>query len=260
MRINIAYGVSTNFWLDRCRLSAFSILFNAKENEEYHFYIISEEICEEEKEKFYRLNTVKKSNFHFLVANPKDFEGAVHDYLGISASYRLKLPSMTDIDKVLYLDSDTLVVQNITELYKRNIEDYYLAAVEDKCNSMMLCRIKGLQNIFFNSGVMLMNLKAFRKDNIEEKIFEKLRKNSEYTDQDVINDICRYKILSLPLKYNIVPTKGILEDDSIYHTRREEYFNAVAEPVIIHPPFYNEFDNIIILNRIYNENYEKIMR
>lgn len=226
-RINIALTASED-WLKYSAITAASILKHAKQDDDYHFYIVCNKFSKKIKKIFYSLDNIKKAEYKFLTVDDSEFEGAIHDWLGVSASYRLKLSKLVDEDKILYLDSDIIAMQDISELYSKDISDYYLAAVEDKCNSMMKGRI-GLnkEQTFFNSGLQLINLKMFRDENLEPIIFEKLRASTYYTDQDVINDVCRDKILSLPLKYNIVP-------NGLYFEREEERDNAFKHPVLLH--------------------------
>lgn len=229
-RINIALGM-TQYWQRYARVTIASILLNASSKDEYYFYIMSDSFTQDDKRNFVKLSIIKDAEFEFIKMNNADFEGAIHDWLGVSSSYRLKLSSITDLDKVLYLDSDVIVLKDINELYSIDISEYYLAAVEDKMSFLMCNRIPNMssQYPFINGGVQLLNLANFRKDRLESAIFEKLRSNDKYTDQDVINDLCHKKILSLPLKYNLMLTEG-----DIYRDRKVELLEARKSPVIIH--------------------------
>lgn len=130
-RINIALGMTQN-WQRFARVTIASILLNASSKDEYHFYIMSNEFTQDDKRDFIKLSLIKDAEFEFLKMNEADFEGVIHDWLGVSSSYRLKLSSITDLDKVLYLDSDIVILKNINELYSIDVSDYYMAAVEDK--------------------------------------------------------------------------------------------------------------------------------
>ena len=232
MRINISLG-ATEDWLEYSSITIASILKNSNPEDEYHFYIICNNFSEDSKNLFLRLNKIRTAEYHFLLVNDADFDGAIHDWLGVSSSYRLKLSSLTDIDKVLYLDSDIILKADIAELYSYNIDDYYTAMIEDKCSKIMKTRIKlKPEETFFNAGVTLMNLKAFRENNLEEIIFDKLRKSTFYTDQDVINDVCRGKILSLPIKWNCV--EPMIVFCTPYPNRRLEYIDSKHNPFLIH--------------------------
>lgn len=231
-QINVAFGV-TKDWLQYTYILICSILSNASADDSYKFYILCDSVDDNFSKTVNALDSIKKSEYKFIIMDNSWFEGAIHDPLGVSSSYRLKLPSLVDDDKILYLDSDTIANSDIAELYNYNIEDYYLAAVEDKTSDLMSPRVKLTpeEGPFVNGGVLLMNLKKFREDNLEEIIFKKLRESYFYTDQDVINDICRKKILSLPLKYNLMCIKC---DSFFYKSRKDELKMAKQSPVIIH--------------------------
>ena len=204
--INIAFGVTAD-WISYAFVTICSILSNSDKKDNYKFYIMSDlseqdflANCEPVKQK---LKNISPNNFEIkqIKTDNTDFDGIVHDTrVGVSAYYRLKLASMTTMDKVIYLDSDIVVLGNISELWNFDINDYYFGAVEDKSSELMSWRANLDEgDIYINSGVLVMNLKKFREDNIETLIFDKLKEaDNNYSDQDVLNDICREKILYLP--------------------------------------------------------------
>ena len=91
MRINISLG-ATSSWLEYTSITITSILANSNKNDEYHFYIICNDFTEDTVGLFIRLNKIRPAYYHFLLVNDSDFDGAIHDWLGVSSSYRLKLP------------------------------------------------------------------------------------------------------------------------------------------------------------------------
>ena len=228
MKINVALAVSKD-WFGRARVTATSVLVNSNPEDDYCFFILSNGFKENDKKYFCELQKIRNVDINFIELDDEYFKDAIHDWLGVSASYRLRLQTFVNEDKILYLDSDIVAMKDIRELYEIDVSDYYLGAVEDKCSNMMKQRVNLKEDeIFFNSGMQLINLEMFRKDNIEEKFMQKLRESDIYTDQDVMNDICRGKILSLPLKYNL------MESESIYGNRTEEYKEALEQPVLYH--------------------------
>ncbi len=257
--INIAFGV-TKDWLKHTYVTMCSILSSGKCNN-YKFFIMSD-ILETDfevdfKPIYSKLVNICPFEYKYIKMDNSEFSGVVHDKrVGISAYYRLKLGSLTDVDKIIYLDSDVIVLDDIYELWEFDIKDYLIGAVEDKYSELMGWRAN-LEDgdIYINSGVMLMNLKKFREENIEKQLFDKLREeHNDYSDQDAINDICRDKILYLPLKYNLMLTR---DDPNAFPKRREEYNIALKSPFILHyaikpwiiPVEYSEhwkyFNNII---------------
>lgn len=235
-KIKIAFGV-TKDWLNYTYVTMCSILSNANVFDYYCFYIMCD-IDEDEFEKSFcsakeKLNSIHKFEYEYIKMDNSDFDGVIHDTrVGISASYRLKLASLTGEDKIIYLDSDVVVLDNISKLWDYNIENYLIGAVEDKYSDMMKCHANlDYDDTYINSGVLLMNLKKFRETNLEEQIFDKLRENTTYSDQDVLNDVCRKQVLYLPLKFNLMV---IRDDPNSFPKRREEFTEALKEPVVIH--------------------------
>ena len=102
-----------------------------------------------------------------------------------------------DLDRILTIDVDTLVRDNISNLWDLDLTDYYLAAVPEYKLS------KELGYPYINMGVAMLNLDKMRKDKMDDKLIAYLNKyfylNNE---QDCINELCRDKILVLPTDYN----------------------------------------------------------
>ena len=80
---------------------------------------------------------------------------------------RLALPSVVEEDKILYIDTDAIVIQDISKVWRVNIDDYYLAGckdygiIRDGTNEKL-----GFTGRYVNSGYILMNLKKIREDNL----------------------------------------------------------------------------------------------
>ena len=119
------------------------------------------------------------------------------------------LPS--DIDRILYLDADTLVINKLDELYNMDFEGNYFIATTHirkllhKFNEIRLGIEK--DEPYINTGVLLMNLKELRKIKIEKEeinFIQKNRKKLILPDQDIISTIYGNKIkLVDALKYNL---------------------------------------------------------
>ena len=181
-RISIAFGVSED-WLKYTYVTMCSILSNSDSADEYKFYIM----CDTSKERFgfefekvyQKLSQIRPFEYEFIKMDNSEFDGFVHDErVGVTASYRLKLSSLVKGEKIIYLDSDLVVLGDIRELWDYDITDYYIAGVEDKYSDMMKCRVNlSESDTYFNSGVIVMNLKRFREDRIEaeQKVLEEYK-------------------------------------------------------------------------------------
>ena len=92
--------------------------------EGYKFYIMCD-ISQDNFKKIFadveqKLQHIHPFEVEYIMMNNSDFDGVVHDVrVGISAYYRLKLSDLINIDKVIYLDSDIVVNDNISQ-FKNN--------------------------------------------------------------------------------------------------------------------------------------------
>ena len=100
-------------------------------------------------------------------------------------------------DVILSLDTDTIIVKNIDELWDIDLTDAYYAAARELKSSAMY------RMTYTNMGVCLLNLKKLREDGMDDKILHEL--NTVYhpfTEQDVFNELCEEKKIILPSDYN----------------------------------------------------------
>lgn len=135
------------------------------------------------------------------------------------------------VEKVIYLDSDVLVQDDLTKMWEMDLGDNYcLAATDISCPfidarevdspELQACKpwlnaispvanwrelgMDGSAN-YFNSGVMLLNLRKWREDNIEQELFDCLRENEKYIwcwDQYALNVVFAGKWGQLPIRWN----------------------------------------------------------
>ena len=129
-----------------------------------------------------------------------------------AASFRLLLPELLpDYEKILYLDCDVVVRQDMGALYRNtDLEDNYLAAVYEAPIEGQAERIKALGCIpgqYFNSGILLMNLKKMREESVSEKLLKACEKDyMEFPDQDALNQVCQGRVLPLSPVFNGIRT------------------------------------------------------
>ena len=115
-------------------------------------------------------------------------------------------------DKILYIDSDTIVLKDLTKLYNTSIKRSYLAAVP-KVEKIGFERIRtgdgkyktvSTMKNYYDIAVILFNLDKFRKDNVKEKLISYKVKDEEgkYHVWWAFNEIIPKKnIKILPLIY-----------------------------------------------------------
>lgn len=164
--------------------------------------------------------------------------------------YRLKLPSLLkNINKCIYLDVDLIVNQDLSEMYRINIDDKYIAGVKAAGyfwpekhvqNRLDFLEIPSIDQ-YVNAGVLMMNLAKMRKNNMENEFEKLLEKNYQSQDQDILNKACYGMIRNIPFKYNAM-VKYHLSDDESYKNEKmlqiaytlNEWDQGRKNPVIIH--------------------------
>jgi len=121
-------------------------------------------------------------------------------------------------DKILYIDADAIVVDNIESLWNTDLEDNVLAGVHESGEWNKHLNTYGLDDTYINSGVLLMNLKKLKEEKLDDSMIYLLNHNKYlFPDQDVINLVCRNRIKHVENIYNSTETTGIRKDAKIIH-------------------------------------------
>lgn len=202
-----------------------SILSNANKTDSLSFYILDGGISEIRKQEILSLKTIKDCEIKFVDIDVSLFEDykkiKTHTYLTLPAYYRLKLASLLpNISKVIYFDCDVIVKTSLADLFNIDITNFAIAAVKD-INKRVLKKNPN----YVNSGVLLLNLDYWRKENIEEKLLNFTKENIDNIktgDQEVLNRCLSGKIKVIEDEWNV---------QSSNFTNRSSYTNS---PKVIH--------------------------
>ena len=212
--IPIVFGIDKSYILQVFTVMH-SILKNSKA--EIHFIVFSKVNIEPYNKEFVAVLSKTYRNFMFEIrmVDESAFDDAklYHKHLSHSSYFRLLIPELVkDYEKCVYLDSDILVNGDIQELFSADIEDYYVAGVQD-CHRLFgrdyfiffnehLKKNMPSAETYVNAGVLVMNLTKLRNDNMTEKFLLQAKQKNPYEDQDVINLCCYEAIKILPVRYN----------------------------------------------------------
>lgn len=153
-----------------------------------------------------------------------------------AAFYKFLIPQILDedIEKVIYLDSDIIVNLDIKELWQIELEEHPIAAVLEVDNNSEISRWSQYvrENIvkeenYFNSGVMLMNLKVLRNE--EDNILTGIKFRGEYPkftlfDQEIFNQCFETRVINLPVKFNRIIKES--RNNGIFSISKEIYHYA----------------------------------
>lgn len=152
-------------------------------------------------------------------------------------------------DKILYLDCDILVKSDLTKLFKIDLTKHSIAAVQEyglhyyaaKSSDVMayLTQKLALKDSikYFNSGVLLLNLKRLRQTNELSKAINFCAKNPDlnYPDQDALNHTIGDTYLPLPYHWNTqIPDWYLRGEPHFSRQRNQEIITAFHTPSIIH--------------------------
>ena len=142
-------------------------------------------------------------------------------------------------ERVLYLDTDTLLANSVLPLFSLDMKGKAVGAVnENILDSIRYARRLNYDENkgYFNAGVLLIDLKQWRETNATKQLIDFCVKNIKHLrlfDQDALNVIFQDNKCELPLCYNIIPAN--LNSDYYYTPEHlDEIKEAVYRPVIIH--------------------------
>lgn len=122
---------------------------------------------------------------------------------------RAAFTKIFDFDTILSLDADTIVQQDISELFDIDLGDNYFAAVREPYLSLF--------KPYYNTGVCLMNLKLIRETGKDDELIYALNtKPFRYVSQDAMNAMCD-KVMDLPSVYNACKFTEKTDNPKILH-------------------------------------------
>lgn len=247
MNMNVLYSTDENY-VRHAGVSILSLLHHNRNFKEIIIYIIENNLTDESKEKLFSIaEKYKNSKIVFISfeALCKRLKVGENSGLAPSGYARLFISVLDNVDKILYLDCDTVVNRPLEKLWMTSVEKYYLGGVQDNPAKYMVCAIgMDCNDRYINSGVLLINLKKWRESGVEQKFIDfiaKYRGEVPHHDQGIINGVCRGKILILEPKYNMMPQFLEFKERQIkqlFHIKKyytqNELDEAGQNPFIIH--------------------------
>lgn len=153
------------------------------------------------------------------------------------------LPSAADRRRILYLDCDTIVLDDLGALQGLDLEDKPLGAVRDMGALFKNAAHVNWNPDYFNSGMLLMEPAQWVASNKLEHLREAIRRDDlhRYLDQDALNVAFRDQVRFLPPKYNVivptlekVATSGTSEFNTRYGASYDSAESLVDDAAVLH--------------------------
>ncbi len=167
----------------------------------------------------------------------------VSRYYSAAVYFKLLIPELMPrgLKKVLFLDADVVLNGNIERIFDIGIDGYYVAAVEDEEIMLSIGNVRKRllmadEANYFNSGVMMINIKKWREEGLKDKTVDFIIKNLyrlSIFDQDALNAVIGGNWRPLEAKYNLQKT-GYMERNYKSAYPEEDYKESKLNPLIIH--------------------------
>ena len=214
INIPIFYACDDNF-VKFTMVSMQSLIMNASKKYDYSLYILNTGISAEMQRK---ARSLTRSGFRIIFTDVSDRLKAitshlpVRDYYSKTTYFRLFIADMfPEYDKAIYIDSDTVVQGDISEMYNTELGDNWLGACHEQAMvqtdryGTYVEKVVGVSRYnYFNAGVLLINCKKWRQSKVLKRFADKL---AEYDfvvtqDEDYLNLICKDHVRWLDQRWN----------------------------------------------------------
>ena len=249
-RINIIYA-SNDGYAGHLAASLCSLLDNNRQAESIDIYLLSVGMCGEYQERLKdlaasfgrRLFLVELGDLKARFPYKIDTRG-----FDISAMGRLFAPQVlpVSVERALYLDCDTIVCGSILPLYETKLKGCLAGMVMEPTVYREMKETIGMrpEEPYFNSGMILMDLKGWRSEGVVEKLLDFYGAhagNLFACDQDTINGALKGRILSVSPRYNFFTNYRYFSYETLERlclaykmVGREEFQAAKRSPAVIH--------------------------
>lgn len=206
--MNLLFCVDENY-TNKMLVTLYSLLENTEERN-IHLYVVSKEVLSNE-DRIRKFCQDYEISFHPIRVGEIFKDAPVSKRYPSTIYYRLLahyyLPK--DLDKVLYLDADILVINDIKPLYDTDVTGYLYGAsshsvIFETMDDINRARVSSYENEeYYNSGVLVMNLENIRKEVKAEDIYRHIDECINplkliLPDQDILNTLYGHRVKSLP--------------------------------------------------------------
>ena len=229
--IHIALAIDEKYVI-HCLTTMASILSNTSSS--VHFHILAQNLSDKSKKRLKLLNFDYAVSFYDISKIDLSYLPLNREHISVATYYRLLLSYFVKVNKLIYLDCDIIVLDDIANLWNIDCSNVALCAIKDEADFYHSNRLN-LQK-YFNAGILLINMKKYRKKTLEDFVFimNKYNKKIECQDQDILNIAFKDNVKFIDLRWNtnaVLYYNDIFSDSTI--TLKESYI-AKDSPAILH--------------------------
>lgn len=232
-------------------ISIFSLLKNNVESEKIRIYIVDSGISQKNIEKIKCVvNSFGRQVEFYTMPNFDEILGKDVDTgrWNINVYSKLFVGSILpeNVHKIISIDCDTVIDKSLEELWNVDLTHYIVAGVNEAMSKYYKQNLgKSANDIYLNSGLLVLNVDAIREEEYEQRFLECINKYGSalaYLDQDAINAVVpQDRILEVHPKFNAITPIFVCSYRELLKTRRANnyypediYTEARTNPHIIH--------------------------
>ena len=247
--MNIAYSCNEAY-IQHTGISMLSLLESNKHIPNITFFFIQKDVKDPSIEQLIILARNYEREIEIISFDSICFDLKINS-LGrhIETIYsKLFFSRIEGVDKILYLDSDTIINGSLKELWEIDLENNLFAGVDAKAiNSGNIINL-GRSDPLINDGVVIVNVKELRKHDMLNKFktyIDAYKGAPPLLSEGIINKLCIGKIKIIHPKYNLmsglISFKGNRFANTDFYYTKDVIQEAIKSPVIIHylAAFYN---------------------
>lgn len=207
MKINIVCAIDDQY-TQHCGVMLTSLFENNK-TVTFHVYVLSEYISKQNIVMLEDVSTKYSNSMEIKLIDKSYLEVApVFGHITLSTYYRLLIPFYVpeSVSKIIYLDSDIIVRDSIVGLWQIELKNNILAASPEPLDLEHKVKLNlNEKDLYFNAGVLLINLEEWRKVDYSNKALTYLKNNASHLkcwDQDVLNATTQGQVLFIEPYWN----------------------------------------------------------
>ena len=232
--INIVL-TSSEYYIPYTYVLMQSILENTSRN--IKFYILTDDVSEQTKNKLEKIKKVKNCDIEYILVDTSGYPIPQQERAHAIVYSKMNIPKfIPNLKKCLVLDSDMIVKIDVGEIYDVELGDNYVAWVPDQIDVKLKTEKMWIDDFnvpkdkqYINSGLLLLNMDAYKKDNIEQKLiknYEKFKDKIVFFDQDLFYITLSDKCIYLDYEYNYL--------SQLPYTNKEVKQRLIKTAKIIH--------------------------